>query len=321
MKLRYSLLTMAVAMGLTFGLSSCTEEDNPIVPGISAPTNVMVNTLDANQISAIWTRGSDDTGVDTLIVRNANSGARAGTAVAFAGTSTATVNGLSANTLYTVSVASADNESAGIEWATAARSGKIKLWETAGTGAGQPSGLIIGPSTHGTVAAALSVSHPDAALIDIVLATDPSVPNSLISFQSAHTIGSQLPDNDSTNFADTVYYVSGGLNNDYYSSGFGSRITTKGFYDQFSLAPLNSSAICLVRTQSGYYARIEIVPQADGKLWNVNGSDQRSIDVIVSYQSLPNKPYASRPAGKRIGGSVPKRAQDGAIGVVKNVVK
>jgi hypothetical protein len=319
MKLRFSLMTLALTAGLSFGLSSCTEEENPLVPTVGVPSDVMINTLDANQITAKWTRSADDLGGDTLIVTDKATGIES-KAIAFAGTSSATVNGLSAGKLYDVQVASEGGRTVAIEWATAARSGKIKLWETSGTGAGQPSGLIIGPSTHGAVAAALSVNAADNALIDIVLATDPAVPTSNISLQSAHIEGSQLPSNDSTNFSDTVYYVSGGLDNDYYTSGFGGRITTKGYYDQFALAPNNMSAVCLVRTETGYYARVEIVPQADGKLWNVDASNNRSIDVIVSYQSIVNKPYASRPIGKRVRGvSAPKRAEDAAIGVIKNV--
>jgi hypothetical protein len=304
MKLRFSLMTLALTAGLSFGLSSCTEEENPLVPTVGVPSDVMINTLDANQITAKWTRSADDLGGDTLIVTDKATGIES-KAIAFAGTSSATVNGLSAGKLYDVQVASEGGRTVAIEWATAARSGKIKLWETSGTGAGQPSGLIIGPSTHGAVAAALSVNAADNALIDIVLATDPAVPTSNISLQSAHIEG---------------YYVSGGLDNDYYTSGFGGRITTKGYYDQFALAPNNMSAVCLVRTETGYYARVEIVPQADGKLWNVDASNNRSIDVIVSYQSIVNKPYASRPIGKRVRGvSAPKRAEDAAIGVIKNV--
>ena len=68
MKLRYSIMTLAVAMGLTFGLSACTEEDNPIVPAVGIPTNVMVNTLNENQITATWTRSVDDVDADTLLV-------------------------------------------------------------------------------------------------------------------------------------------------------------------------------------------------------------------------------------------------------------
>jgi hypothetical protein len=318
MKFRYSLLTLAVAMGLTFGLSSCTEEDTPVVPGtdVGVATGVMVNTMDANTITAKWTRAADDTGNDTLWVTEVGTSTEM-YAVAFAGTSTATVNGLSSGKLYNVQVGnSTGNRTTTIEWATAVRSGVITIYETSGSTSAQPSGLAL--SLNGGPATAVSVNSKDSGQIDLVLATDTtsSLSPAYLSFQAANVIGSQIPTGKATKIDSTVFYVSGGLDNDYYSSGFASRIVGKKYYDEFASAPANKSAIVLVHTEDGHYARVEVKSQPDGKLYRMVGG-VKAIDCIVSYQTIANKAYASRPVtGPRV--SVPKLKGEGAVGVIKN---
>ncbi|HEY6171521.1 MAG TPA: fibronectin type III domain-containing protein [Candidatus Kapabacteria bacterium] len=313
MKLRYSLMTLAVAMGLTFGLSSCTEEDNPIVPGVGIPTDVMVNTLNENQITATWTRSSDDVDADTLIVIAPDGTERNATAMGT--TTTATVTGLSLGTVYTVKVASVGGRTTGFEWATAIRTQGLTIYETTGSGAGQPSGIAL--SYNGAKSQALSINSPDSLKIDLVLATDPTADAAFLSLQGANVIGSQIPTGKSAQLGDTVFIVNGGLDADYYSSGFSSRITTKKYFDQFNRT--GGSAIVLVKTMEGNYARVEVKEQADGKLFRMVGG-VKAVDLIVSYQPLGGKAYASRPITRR-GFSVPKLAGEGSVAVVKNAVK
>lgn len=310
MKLRYSLLTLAVAMGLTFGLSSCTEEENPITPGAGVPSDVMINTMDANTITAKWTRAADDTDADTLIVTDVAAGTEM-TAIAFAGTSTAQVGGLSTGKLYSVQVASTGGRSAAIEWATAMRTANVTIFETSGSGAGQPSGIAL--SYNGGAATALSINSADSLKIDLVLATDPTADAAFLSLQGANVVGSQIPTGKSAQLADTVFIVDGGLNADYYSSGFSSRITTKKYFDQFSRT--GGSAIVLVKTMEGNFARIEVMKQSDGKLYKIVGG-VKAVDLAVSYQPLVGKAYAARPIVRR-GYAVPKLAGEGSVVVYK----
>jgi len=314
MKFRYLLMTLAVAMGLTFGLSSCTEEDNPIVPGVGVPTGVLVNTLNENQITAMWTRSADDVDADTLIVIEADGTEH--NAIAMGTTTSATVTGLSTGKVYTVKVASVGGRTTGFEWATAIRTSGITIYETSGSNSGQPSGLAL---TYGASqkAQALSIGSADSLKIDLVLATDPTADAAFLSLQGANVIGSQIPTGKSAQLGDTVFIVDGGLDADYYSSGFSSRITTKKFFDQFNRT--GGSAIVLVKTMEGNYARIEVKKQADGKLFRMV-SGVKAVDLIVSYQPLVGKAYASRPI-KRGGFSVPKLAGEGSVAVVKNAVK
>ena len=313
MKLRYSLLTLAVAMGLTFGLSSCTEED-PIVPCVGIPTDVMVNTLNENQITAAWTRSADDVDADTLILIEADGTEHS--AIAMGTSTTATVTGLSTGKVYTVKVASVGGRTAGFEWATAIRTQGITIYETSGSGAGQPSGLAL---TYGASqkAQALSINSADSLKIDLVLATDPTADAAFLSLQGANVVGSQIPTGKSAQLGDTVYLVNGGLDADFYSTGFASRITTKKYFDQFN--SVGGSAIVLVKTMEGNYARVEVKEQADGKLFRMV-SGVKAVDLIVSYQPLGGKAYASRPITRR-GFAVPKLAGEGSVAVVKNAVK
>jgi hypothetical protein len=312
MKLRYSLMTLAVAMGLTFGLSSCTEED-PITPGVGVPTDVMVNTLNENQITATWTRSSDDVDADTLILIAPDGTEHNATAMGT--TTTATVTGLSLGTVYTVKVASVGGRTAGFEWATAIRTTGLTIYETSGSGVGQPSGIAL--SYNGAKSQALSINSVDSLKIDLVLATDPTADAAFLSLQGANVIGSQIPTGKSAQLGDTVFMVNGGLDADFYSSGFSSRITTKKYFDQFNRT--GGSAVVLVKTMEGNYARVEVKEQANGKLFRMVGS-VKAVDLIVSYQPLGGKAYASRPITRR-GYSVPKLAGEGSVVVVKNAVK
>lgn len=309
MNIRISLLTLALALGLSFGLSSCTEE-NPVTPGIGVPYDVQVNTLDANNITAKWTRSSDDVGSDTLVVTEIATGTQF-TAIAFAGTSSATINGLSTGKLYNVQVGSEGGRSTAIEWATAVHTANVTLYETTGSGAGQPSGIAL--SYNGGTATSLSINSFDSLKIDLVLATDPTADVAGLSLQGANVIGSQIPTGKSAQFGDTVFIVDGGLNADYYSTGFSSRITTKKYFDQF--ARTGGSAIVLVKTMEGNYARLEVKKQPDGKLYRMVGS-VKAVDLVVSYQPIIGKAYAARPI-KRSGVSVPKLAGEGSVVVFK----
>ncbi len=308
MNIRISLLTLALAMGLTFGLSSCTEE-NPITPGVGIPSGVLVNTLNENQITAMWTRSSDDIEADTLIVIEADGTEHSATAMGT--TTSATVTGLSTGMVYTVKVASVGGRTTGFEWATAIRTQGLTIYETTGSGSGQPSGIAL--SYNGAKAQALSINSADSLKIDLVLATDPTADGAFLSLQGANVVGSQIPTGKAAQLGDTVFIVEGGLDADYYGSGFSNRITSKKYFDQFNRT--GGSAIVLVKTQGGNYARVEVKKQADGKLFRMV-SGVKAVDLLVSYQPLVGKAYAARPIARR-GYSVPKLAGEGSVVVFK----
>jgi hypothetical protein len=315
MKIRITLMTLTVALGLGFG--GCTEEENPINGGgtnYGVPTGLKVNSVAADKIGAMWTRAADDIGADTLIAI-APSGAEVKEVIA-AGTSSGVISGLSANVLYTIKVASTGGRTAGIEWATATRSGMLTLYETFDNTAGHFSGLILGPTPR-----TASTEGPDSLLIDVVLATDNSVPKvPFLSLQGANVVGSGIPTGRSCYFANNVFSVKGGLNNDYYTTSFASQITNKKYYDEFGDAPDSSSIIIGVVTEDNHYARIEVVPQTNGKVWKdvpITGGSARAIDVIVSYQPLTGKGYASRPFNT-VRREIPKVKGEGATLIIKN---
>jgi hypothetical protein len=320
LEMRVSALTVEEFTGFTIGTvytfyvrskdSGFDSTDILFSSYLGKPSNVMLNTTSENSITARWTRSSDDNGTDTVVVIEPNGTEHI--AKVFAGTTIGTVGGLSTGKLYKVQVASQGGRSPAIEWATAIQTRNITLYETVGSLQTQPNGVAL--SYNGGKAQALSINDPDSLKIDLVLATDPTADAAGLSLQGANVIGSQIPTGKSAQFSDTVFIVEGGLAADFYPSGFSSRITAKRYFDQFNSK--GGSAIVLVKTMEGNYARIEVIPQADGKLFRMVGS-VKAIDLVVSYQPLVGKAYASRPI-KKLGETVPKRTGEGARVLVKN---
>jgi hypothetical protein len=299
MKLRTILPIFVLVLGLGAALSSCTTESTP---SSNVSTGLMVNSMSSSQITAVWTRDGSDATTDTLIATDAGGNVVA-SAIALSPSNTATLTGLIPSTLYNVSVGSANGRTASIEWATATRSGKITVYETADPATGHPSGLIFADLTG--VARAASISGVDSLLIDLVLSSDTTSPYPYLSFQGANVKGSFIFNGKATILGDSYYTVSGGngLDNQFFSSGFGGQFAGgHSYFDKFDTTnqPRNNSVVLYAKTGliPPHYARVEIVPQTNGLLWKDVGS-YRAIDVIVSYQPIPDKAYAGRPGAIR----------------------
>jgi hypothetical protein len=274
------------------------------------PKDLEVNSLSSSQITATWTRDGSDATTDTLIATNAG-GTIVASAIALSPSNKATLTGLSPGVLYKITVGSRGGRSSSVEWATATRSAKITLYETADPTSGHPSGLIFGDPSG--VARAASVSGADSLLIDLVLATDNTSPYPYLSLQSANVVGSQIWNGRATVFGDTTYVITesggNGLNAQYFSSGFNNEFNAgHNYFDKFDELNQTKGSSIVLFMKTGlippHYARVEIIPQANGLLWKNVGS-YRAIDVVVSYQPMSDKAYAGRPGAIR-GHDAPK---------------
>ncbi len=218
---------------------------------------------DAASINVFWTRDPLDTGVDTVFYE----------AVSAASTA--------ANT---------------ITWATAAKTASLNLYESADLTPGHNSGLILGTtSTTG------SISGTSGLGVDLILATDNTIPLPQLELRSPDA---QLTNARTTYFSNGAYMVGGGATNNYFTTNITSQInivSPVNLYDIPAAGAVgsDSSAIILVSAQ-GHFARIEIVRDpATGKLWRDTGgaSSKRYIVVNVFYQPTTGWGYVSRPGG------------------------
>ena len=236
-------------------------------------------------------------------------------AVASSSSSSIILSGLVKQKAYSITVHGAGGASSEIVWATADRYTSIRLYETADPNTSHPNGLCLTPGN--VTAYSVAASKPFQDSIDIVFATDPTVPGTFITLESAGVTGSGVPfGKRSVAVADASYLIKGGLDSDYYSSDF-SGLFIKGYQAVDFSGPAAAKQIgggdfvIDILTSSGHYARLSIQRQADGYLFTTDGSGRHAIDVVVSLQSGNSAfPYASRgfqaptTHQKRSGGSI-----------------
>ena len=293
----FSSLALATLGGLLF--SSCTNSTSPNNPVVGAPSNVMASSTSATSISIEWTRGSSDTGPDTIIVSSANATTTTPTG---ATDSKATLTGLSEGTPYTITVASTGGRSS-ITWMTAQRYTGIKIYETSDPSPLDPSALVLASNATDAIAESAATNA------DFVLKTESSV-SSGISLEAGAVIDGSWNDNKVNGRGD---YIVGGLSNDYRSTDYTQDMDTASVnaYDvpNDAVYATKGSRVLIVKQQDPalgtHLALIEIVPDAaTGKLYSTNASGYKYITVNISYQSVVNQPYAARPI---FHGLVPKR--------------
>lgn len=310
------IILAALVASLYF--TGCTEEDGPT--NGNGPTNVEVTAIDESRISVRWTRESGDASPNTIIATPVGGGA-AITENIGAGLSTGIIDGLTPNVKYTIQVESSTNNlSTGVEWATATRSAKIRLWETADNTAGHFSGLVLGNPGEATSSAhSASTIGAEKLDIDLVLASDTSLLNlPYMTLQGADVDGSGIIGGRATRLGNVVNAITAGLDGDFYSTSFS---------DQFNLGvnfvpfPQNASdpLVILVKTADNpsHYARVEVTKQPSGLVWGEGPAPEnyRYIDVVVSYQPIAGVAYAGRPVGIARGFNTPK------VGGAKIMVK
>lgn len=225
---------------------------------------------DSSSINVFWTRDPLDTGVDTVFYEAVST------------------------------VSSAANT---ITWATAIKAGPFNLYETADVTSGHNSGLILNGTSTGTA----SISGSSGLTVDLVLATNNSIPLPQLQLVSPDAfVGAGAR---TTYFANSIVQVAGGAANDYYTSSINTlidSISTMSGYDipATGVAGSDISNILLVKAH-GNYARVEIVRDpATGKLWRDDvSSGKRYVIVNVYYQPTAGWGYVSRPDARRAVGS------------------
>jgi len=303
-----TLSALALAAGLGI-LAGCTTATTPTTT-VSAPSNVSVNSLGASSIGVLWTRNSADVTADTVMAVPSD-----GTAMQmFVASSTSNgvvMTGLK-NVTYTITVNGGGGSSSSVIWAPAPRYSNVTIYETADPTAGHPSGLDLNPADHGGTVAAVSVgaSSPEKNLADVVLASDPTVMPSFIGLVSAGVTGSGILQANAKVclFNKTSVLVQGGLDSDYYSGDLSSLIpgtsltdpnayTNQDFDATLSTTGTRDLIIRVKTTRNGtehYYARLDIVRQADGHLFTTDANGKHSITVKVSESNTSMWPYAGR---------------------------
>jgi hypothetical protein len=290
-----TLLSGLVLAGLaSVTISSCTSSTSPGTTN-TVQDNVSAQSHDANSIDVSWTRASGDTGPDTVVATIG--GTVANSVIVASPGNTAVVGGLSEGLLYSISVHSTSGTSATpVLWMTARRSTTIRLYETADNTPGHFSGLDLANMKAVSVSGGANIG-----VTDFVLASWPTADvASGLSLEAADAQRSGFSSGGRASIVDgSVYYVSGGIDNLYFTGNLRSLIDTVATteFNSFDL-PIDDghsgqSAILLVRTADDHFALIQIVPQANGQLYG-GTPGTNYIDVVVSYQNTVDAPYASR---------------------------
>jgi len=274
------LSRLALAALVAGAFAACTTEDAPGTGG-GVATNLMAHSLSPTSIALMWTRNANDVSSDTIYV----DGVASQTVAAPTSTTTVTVT---AGVPHALSVHSTGGSSTALTWMGATVTKNITVWETAGTGSGQPSALQLnGPS------GAQAVSSSSASSVDFVLHSisgDPTLPSG-ISFETTEAFDATYPH---VNYIDgAANYIPGGLDNSWRSTPYPDTGTSAA-YD----LPLDNqnrgSRVLVVRTSDNHTALVEIQQQANGQLYGTSGG-VKFVTVNVSYQTVAGQKYAGRP--------------------------
>src|SRR5688572_22808885 len=211
MKIRNVFILMAALVsGLYF--SGCTEEDG--TPTGNPPTAVQVTGMGGNPggytFGVRWTRASNDVGANKIVATPV-AGSAAATEVVTSSTATSGTITVPTSGKYTITVQASDgSNSAGVEWATTTRSNKLTIYETADNTPDHGSGLILGtPGETGATAEVVSITGPKASQVDLVLATDNSLPapGPYLALQGADVAGSGIPGGRATRIGNGPFQV------------------------------------------------------------------------------------------------------------------
>jgi len=222
-----------------------------------------------------------------------------GSVISFKTTETkALLQNLKSNTIYKITIGTLAGTTKAMEWAPAYRTGVIRLYETNDNTPGHNAGIVItGVGTH-----AASINGPERQLVDFVLVTDHTAPAPYLALASASvTALTGITDGRVTAISDVTYLVDGGLDVDYYTKGIESLFTLSNPANFATLVEDNegSSLILPFLLADNHFGRLEIMTQADGKLYGVDSKNNKFIDVRISYQTITGKGYVSRPRPTR----------------------
>jgi len=252
---------------------------------LNLKVHVAVTSLSSTSIGVHWS--PLDVRPDT-IVASRNGAIVARTFVT--GDTTGVLEGLEAGVVYTVSVHTADGPSMGVLWSPANRIA-VRLYESADKTAGHPAGLDL--ATGNTIAIQDTTAAHDA---DLVFVSNVSS-SSGVSLASPGAWWVSGYRNGRHTRLSPMTFNSVKLDQTYYTrdlTQFFDSTTTQGTDVRDVLGYYyGKPAVGYCKTESGNYARIEILPQGGGSL--LGGTyGKRYIDLVIWYQPLANVPYAGR---------------------------
>ena len=320
MKLKQFLFAAVIAAMAGMTVVGCNENDpgpNPD-PGdddIAAVTNLEAVSLSETSVGLRWT-ASTTTGVDEyrIDVRGAGGTSMMMDTVA-AGTTNLTIDGLTAGVIYTFGVTavetdvlSSDDLSAEttVMWSPAERintdskvTTSLRLYPRSVSGKG--SGIVM--TSNGAYNASVAGSGADIGMIQLIA--------DVASNGSTFTIGNPKAAefNAFSNFANFRSDVevsdasaeidpATGLNGWYRSESleglFGAGAATKSFTFGDKLSSNNGVGFAVRWGAAGAkrYARVYVVPGANGMLIQTDGGGDRYVEVRISYQDQAGVPYA-----------------------------
>lgn len=295
-----STIFYALALAAMSGLSiaGCTQTDTVATPP-GAPGMLMAQSINATTIGLMWTRGTNDTGPDSVYQGATLLNVISGTGSAM------NVSSLQEQTSYTFTVRTAGGTTNAVTWMTAERTNGLRIYETADPSTSDPSGLSVGPMMASTINLA------NGATADFVLesyAGDPTLPSG-ISLVSSNVHNAAWRD---TKVNGKAFYVVGGLNNNFSMTDYKTSMdtATMNAFDipNDAVYATKGSAIFVVKTSDNHLALVEVVPDASGKLYGTDANSHKYVTVNVSYQAKVNTGYASRPHTSQPVGPVVRRS-------------
>jgi hypothetical protein len=309
MKLRLSVFQLSAMLLLTGAFfSGCTQTNSPTTSGQTySDTFRDVDNLSPNQLYAFSVSGGSSGTVITAV-----SAYKTGTVRVFWTRASGDSSNVSVNAQ---TVSSPTPISGSIIWAPIYLTSMVRVYETADSSSSQPSGLVLGQTSH-----AASISGSEKDNIDLVLATDNSLKQiPFLSLIAADVQGSGINGGKATDIGNNAYQTKAGLVGNKFTTDIAGLVPTQSgnrinSFDIPGNISDSSSIILLMRTSDGHYARVEIIPQpavgGNNYLWgdtNPGGKPSyRFIDVNVTYQTIFDGGYVGRPIETKRGTNTPK---------------
>ncbi len=259
------------------------------VPGV--PTSLMVNSMNATSIGAVWTRGLDDTIADTIFAIDTSGIITRSTPIIG---DTGFVSGLSEGDRYTVCVHVRTGISDSITWMTAERTTGLKIYEVSDN-VGDPRGLVLTSPVS-------AISLPGMKPPDLILDTNSTLPSGI----SLDAGDSAMMNGNATKINPNYTFILGGLSSNYNLTNYLSDALTDTVTplvipadSSYGMADSThggkGSLLFVCQTVAGNWALIEIVPDPNShQLYSIAGNGFKYITVNVSYQAFANDPYAGR---------------------------
>lgn len=284
-----ALLAILVLGFIAFG---CNEnEDDPIDPGTDAPnkvTNLLATSGGATSVMLKWNAPS--TSATSELASYELTVTPGGSIVTIPKTQTTyTVTGLTEGTTYTFSIKSKGTNNAlsgatTVAWAPARRSGVIRLYGKDNTTQG--SGVDFnGSGGNPQVLKIANGQDWDLCFDD----KDPLAPGIGSPGQSGYVNNDyKFPNNELAKQTDVSTLRWTGITS--LDQIFESEMLNAGTDEQLQVINTTQPFAFIAKTEEGNYAKVLVLADG-GQVIHGTGSD-KYIEIVISYQSTPNVPYA-----------------------------